>query len=431
MAIHGADPGRLDYRQTFLLGFGFGGISLIWPIYDSFVPIFLAGYGLSASLIGFFMTFDNYINMFIQPWAGQRSDGTRSRIGRRFPYILVGAPVAAVGMALIPAGADRSLALLVGAMLVMTIAMALFRSPTVALLGDFFPPGLRAKANGVINFMGLIAAVLAFLVGGYLFDLRPSLPFLVAGGTMILVLALLLLLVREPAQPHESDESPSGPGLRPMLVALARNPERDALYILLALTAWSIGITALQAFFTLFGQSELGLTEGAASQLLSFYPLAGLIFAIPGGLLGTRFGRRNVILVALGLLTLSLLIFLRIPTGSLADASAFSLFAPATWVSTPVLALLIGLLMGAGASLTIVTVNVLPLLLNSAPGRSMGGFTGLYYFFGSIASILGPPLGGQLVDLTGSYRMIFIFAPVWTVIGMGLMWRVRDRIEPA
>jgi Na+/melibiose symporter-like transporter len=88
---------RFPYARTFLLGFGFFGISLIWPIFNNYVPIFLKeDFALSATLIGFIMTWDNYLNMFVQPIVGERSDLTYTRFGRRKPWILVGAPLAAI-----------------------------------------------------------------------------------------------------------------------------------------------------------------------------------------------------------------------------------------------------------------------------------------------------------------------------------------------
>ena len=48
---------QFHYAKTFLLGFGFLGISLIWPIFNNYVPVFLRDrFGLSATLIGFIMT---------------------------------------------------------------------------------------------------------------------------------------------------------------------------------------------------------------------------------------------------------------------------------------------------------------------------------------------------------------------------------------
>ena len=94
---------RLDYKKTFLLGFGFLGVSLVWLLYNSYVPIFLqagnpafdqnvgattVGFGLSAALAGLIMTLDNIAAFFIQPVVGVLSDRTHTRIGRRMPYIL-------------------------------------------------------------------------------------------------------------------------------------------------------------------------------------------------------------------------------------------------------------------------------------------------------------------------------------------------------
>ncbi|HMT21104.1 MAG TPA: hypothetical protein PKE20_07665, partial [Promineifilum sp.] len=82
---------------TFIVGFGFLGISIIWPIFNQSIPLFLqagnpqfeaqllaegraipaiSGFGLAPSLALFIMTWDNLINIFLQPWVGARSDRT-------------------------------------------------------------------------------------------------------------------------------------------------------------------------------------------------------------------------------------------------------------------------------------------------------------------------------------------------------------------
>src|SRR4030067_1789049 len=79
---------RFPFGKTFLLGFGFFGISLIWPIFNNFVPVFLREeFGLSATLIGFIMTWDNYLNMFVQPIAGEPPRPTPTPLGRRAPGV--------------------------------------------------------------------------------------------------------------------------------------------------------------------------------------------------------------------------------------------------------------------------------------------------------------------------------------------------------
>ena len=106
---------RFHWGRTFLLGFGFLGISIIWPIFNQYIPIFLQagnpefeaqllaegrqipdiiGFGLAPALAMFIMTWDNILNMFIAPWAGAKSDRTWNRLGRRKGWILLGAPIA-------------------------------------------------------------------------------------------------------------------------------------------------------------------------------------------------------------------------------------------------------------------------------------------------------------------------------------------------
>jgi hypothetical protein len=52
------------WRKTFILGFGFFGISIIWPLFNSLIPPMLEDLGLAATVIGFIMTWDNIIKMF-------------------------------------------------------------------------------------------------------------------------------------------------------------------------------------------------------------------------------------------------------------------------------------------------------------------------------------------------------------------------------
>ena len=88
---------KFNYGKIFLLGFGYFGVSIIWGVYNAFVPIFLANkFNLGPAFIGFFMTLDNIAALFIQPPVGAWSDRLRTPIGRRMPFILVGAPIGAI-----------------------------------------------------------------------------------------------------------------------------------------------------------------------------------------------------------------------------------------------------------------------------------------------------------------------------------------------
>ena len=164
---------KLSYPKTFLLGFGFFGVSVIWSVYNAFVPLFLDGkFGLTAAWIGFFMTLDNIAAFLIQPSVGAMSDRLKTPIGRRMPFILIGAPIAAIAFGLIPIVSILPLFVLCTSTLL--ISMALWRTPVVALMPDITPSRFRSQANGVINFMGGVGSIIAFLIGASLYEKNPN-----------------------------------------------------------------------------------------------------------------------------------------------------------------------------------------------------------------------------------------------------------------
>ncbi len=79
------------------------------------------------------------------------------------------------------------------------------------------------------------------------------------------------------------------------------------MYLLLAIFSWFIGWNAMEAFFTIYARRALGIDEGTGTQMLTAFAAALILFAIPSGLIATRFGRKRTILVGLTGMTLGLL----------------------------------------------------------------------------------------------------------------------------
>jgi len=184
--------------RLLLLGFGFLGISIVWPLYNAYVPIFLKDFNLSSTAIGFVMTIDNIFAIILLPLLGALSDQTRTRFGRRMPYILIGAPLAALTFSLIPLTRSwHVLWLMMLNIIFMNFFMALFRSPVIALMPDITPPEKRSQANGVINFMGGVGALLAYFGGKPLYDADFGLPFYVGAILMLIACMLVVAFVRK------------------------------------------------------------------------------------------------------------------------------------------------------------------------------------------------------------------------------------------
>ncbi len=393
---------KLDYQKTFLLGFGFFGISLIWSVYNSYVPIFLREYKLPLSLVGLVMTFDNIAGITIQPYVGFLSDRTRTRFGRRMPYLMVGAPIAALFFALIPVLhlSLRIFGLLMATIIIMNIAMAIFRTPTVALMPDIIPSPLRSKANGIINLMGGLGTTLAFLGGAFLYRADRGLPFYLGAILMLAAVAIVVLVIREP---REYEEDAKGQvGVVSTIREIFSSQERSALFILLAIFAWFLGYNAIETFWTTYGKEFLGIAESTAAAMLTYVSAAFLIFALPAGFVATRFGRRRTILAGL---------------------TALLVFVLGGYFTTNMTYLTVMLII-AGISWALININSFPMVSDVAPAGKIGSYTGLYYFSSMLAAIVSPPVAGGLMDLLG-HRVMFLFSALSMLLAMVCMLQVK------
>ena len=190
---------KLNYKQIFLIGFGFLASSLTWSIYNSQVPLILEQrFHLSGVLIGTIMTIDNFFGVIFQPLVGAASDKSRTRVGRRMPWIIAGIPICALFFSLAPL--QKSLWAFMGAIIIFNLVMSLWRSPVISLMPDVTARPMRSKANGVITMMGGVGSILAFFVGGILSDIREDKFFAFFFASVLMMIALLILLkyVREP-----------------------------------------------------------------------------------------------------------------------------------------------------------------------------------------------------------------------------------------
>lgn len=356
---------KLNYPKMFLLGFGFFGVSVLWAVYNAFVPIFLSlRFGLEPGLIGFIMTLDNIAALFIQPPIGALSDRMRTPIGRRMPFILVGAPIAAVAFAFVPMA--QALPLFMASIIAMLLAMAVYRTPVIALMPDITPSQFRSQANGVINFMGGIGAIIAFLVGSSLYEKSPGLPFWVGAALVVVASALVLIFIREP---QEYEQLPEQAGVIRNLQIIAADRDKSALRLLLAIFFWFLGYAAIEAFFTLYGVNHLGLSEAESARQLGDLSLFFVLMAIPSGLIAARVGRRVTISAGIILLGALLAAIFVLPPAVLTVAlTRLPLLGSVRIISL--------LLMVGGVAWALININSLPMVVDTAPQDRLGTYTG-------------------------------------------------------
>lgn len=423
---------RLNYGRTVLLGSAFFGVQVLFAVYNAYVPILLqsgradfvqadaveGGFGLGVTLTGLIMTLDNLAALLILPYVGALSDATDSSMGKRKPYILLGAPIAALAFAAIPLLLGQPLWVFMLVIIVMILAIDIIRTPIIALMPDITPSPLRSQANGVINFMGGFGAVVAFLVGGVLYRSSTVAPFWFAA--VILLAACLLVVFWLPVPVAAVARGASGlwqqvraaMGNREAnffhdLRAIWNDRDRSPLYLLVTIFCLFLAYSALTVFFTSFAVVTLQVGRGQEAQLLSFFALAIVVFAVPAGLLGARIGRKRALMIGMAILIVVM---------------------PLIAVSTS-LALIGGLLVVTGIGWSLIVVNAFPMVLDSASplrlGRS-GAYTGLYFLATQSAEVIGPVLVGGFLDLTGrNYRFMFVYTLIVVVVALATLTRVR------
>jgi len=287
----------------------------------------------------------------------------------------------------------------------------------VALMPDITPSAYRSQANGIINFMGGVGAIIATLGGGALYKLNPAYPFWMGSILVIAATLLLFLFIREPKE----YETTSGerPDLFRSLKEVVKDRDKSAFRMLLAIFFWFVAYNAIEAFFTLYAQNHLGLPGGDGARLLGQLSLIFVLFALPAGYIGGSWGRRRTIIT--GILVLStcmLLMFWLLPQTLLIQVTRL----PVLGV-VPIIGVI---LMVAGASWALINVNSLPMVVDMTDNLRVGTYTGLYYLFSTLAAIAGPNINGWIIQLTGkNYSLVMLVGPIFMFIALLMMLGVR------
>ena len=399
---------KLNYKRTVLVGFAFLSICAFWQLYDNVIPLILKNtFDVPDSIAGVIMALDNILALFLLPLFGKFSDGCRTKLGRRMPFILGGTAAAVILMNLLPA-AEKSgkLALFVVALCLLLVSMGAYRSPAVALMPDVTPKPLRSKGNAIINLMGALGGVFTLGVTGFLVtkDAAGSedytLLFLAVSILMAVSVVIVFLTIREnrlaaevekinealDAQQPQPEEQPEAgkAGFR----ALSPELRRSLILILCSVSLWFMGYNAVTSAFTKYVNVQWGYDIKAASRCLMIATVGAVCSYIPVGALSSKFGRKRVIQAGVLLLAAC---FAAAGFYKTFHASVYAIFAL------------------VGAAWSMINVNSYPMVVEISSSSEVGKFTGYYYTFSMAAQIATPIISGWLLEHVG-YQTLMPYA---------------------
>ncbi len=462
---------KLNYGKTLLIGFAFMASSIAWGVYDPYIttllnkilgesaliagwsaklvekfPILLefmqaqgedvgsaaTGFTLVPLFIGIIMTFDNIFGVVFQPTFGKISDRCHTRIGKRKPFILIGAPLAAVIFAIIPRVAlheNGRISAMMFCIILFVFVMSFWRAPCVALMPDLTPPALRSEGNSVINLVGGVGSLLALqaativcAIGGWDKGTQEEeyIPyvFLFASIVMIICTLVVTFFVKEPdsrlkvqmqanmendakAKRQAEKEAAKKEKERLKAIKLSKGERISLICMLAGLFFLFCGANAIQTFFALFAAEILGKSSGEATSMLTIFAVSTAIGAIPAGLLGRKFGRKKTIVAGLLMFITAFVVYLAVDATT---GNALTL-------------VYVALVVGGFANM-LITVNTLPLVLEIGGLDKVGTFTGYYYTATFSAQIATPIVYGIVRMLTGTYGSLFYYCPICFILSL-------------
>ena len=92
----------LTFRQMVDLSFGFLGVQIAYALQSANISRIFATLGADPHQLSFFWILPPLMGMIVQPLIGKWSDRTWTRMGRRKPYLIVGAVIAVLVMLFLP-----------------------------------------------------------------------------------------------------------------------------------------------------------------------------------------------------------------------------------------------------------------------------------------------------------------------------------------
>lgn len=444
-----AKPFKLNYKRIFLIGFAFFGILLLWQVYDSWCPTFLSEQFMNALgitdvnevqyLVGIIMALDNLAALILLPIFGSLSDKTKSPLGKRMPYILVGTFVCAVAFPFIPLffHYNNIIGMIIMMLIVVVFAM-MYRNPAVALMPDMTPKPLRSKANAIINIMGYIGGFFATLVG-MIFVLSEylkigsdkyhnlwtiELPFIIASVLMLISAIVLFCTIKENKIAEEmKDELKRGEEFS----EAAEKVEDEG--PMSAANKRMLFLILIAEFFWFMADNGIGTFMGnytyyyfkASTRINSINTIVGgvgsIIGFVLGGLVASKIGRKWTVTSGLTLSGLSYLVWVILSYTIFKDAAGSGTF--------PLPIFFIWFVKGLGMSL--VHVNSFPMVVELCPSKDIGKFTGYYYASSMAAQTITPiALGALLLIPNNSFSFLPVYASICLAASLAVFLFIKN-----
>jgi MFS family permease len=388
-----------ERRLLVVLGIPSLGLSLSLTVLSTYLPLLARNFTTSRAAIGALVGGEGLVALLVPLWIGSLSERVDTRLGRRLPFLLATAPVAALALALIPFA--RSLAAMGVGAFFFYLAYFTYVAPYRALYPDLVSSHASGRAQGIQGIFSDVGLGVALVGGGLLLGIWRPLPYLVASAALLLTTAVPVVALRHRAAPGDTTERSMGSPVAEIRALLRAH--RGIVALLTTNALLSLTLSGLKAFVVLWLMEGLGKDMDFIARAMAVVAVGAVAGALAVGKIADQYGPARV-------LTSTLVVFglgLALPT--------FSSSIAILGAELPLIAFC------GGAALVLPYAVLMPLM----PTRSRGTVAGLFDVSGGIGTLLGPAITGAAIDVM---RPLFPstkgYAAMWLVLSISALTSV-------
>ena len=430
---------NLTFRQLVDLSFGFFGVQIAYALQSANISRIFATLGADPHQLSFFWILPPLMGMIVQPLIGKYSDRTWNRLGRRKPYLIVGALIAVAVMLLLPnAGSFNfparlflglNMAMWFGlfSLIFLDTSINIAMQPFKMMVGDMVNEQQKTQAYSIQSFLCNAGSLV-----GYLFPIfftwiglantapegvvPPSVVWSFYIGAAILILCVVYTFARVKEMPPKEYAEFHGIDLEKK----ADEPSEGLFKLLVKApkTFWTVGLVQFfcwAAFLYMWTYSNgaiasncfgVDMTDPSAASSTGFQAAGnwvGVVFAVQavGSLVWAA------ILPRFKSIKLSYVVSLLL--GAVGFASI--MFIHNQWV-------LFGSYFLIGFAWAAMLALPFTLLTNALEGSPyMGSYLGLFNCTICLPQIVAAATGGAVISLVGSQPAMLLTAGVFLVLG--------------
>jgi MFS family permease len=345
--------------------------------------------------------------LFAQPIVGAFSDRTRSRLGRRAPWMLIGAAVAMIF--LLGLGGMQNVLWITVFWVIIQVSLNALQGPMSAIVPDRFPRSRRGMASAMVGVGTMIGAALGTVAAAQ-FIHTIGIGYAVFGAGVLIVTILFVIINR--------DSSSVGGVVEPwswkaFFAGFWISPKKspDFAWAFAARFFFILGYFVIAAYnlYILTDYIKMPLEEAATSAGL--LAMAGvvptLISIVLAGWWSDKIGRRKVFIYAA---TIIMVIGLAMPL----------LMPNFTGM------LLMGIINGFGFGLYMACDTALMTEVLPGDGAAAGKDLGILNVATNIPQAMSPAVAGIIISALGGYPALFVFGMIAVIIAAVVLIPIKS-----